>query len=106
MAARFESKKQKLKLAAILRGKLAAQRIRDRAKADAKISEKMPADAVPSHVSVDLEISNPENIEPESVENNELEKSDEICDKQRTGSVLHENDEENADTAAKEEVND
>ena len=91
-----------------MRGKLATQRIRDRAKADAKKSEKMPADAVASHASVDLtidtddEISEPENIEPESVENeeSELEKSDEICDTQSTG----ENDAEYTDIDAPEGV--
>ena len=58
-------------------------------------TEPPPLESVPCHVSVDLtsddEISNPENIQPERVEN-ELEKSDEICDTQRTGSVLGEND--------------
>ena len=74
-------------------------------------SEPPPLDAVPSHVSVDLttdtddEISKPQNIEPERVEN-ELEKSDEICDTTSTASVLGKNDAENTDTDVPEEVND
>ena len=75
-------------------------------------TEPPPLDTIPSHVSVDLiidtddEISNPANIEPESVENDELEKSDEICDTQSTGIVGGENDVENTNTDVPKEVND
>ena len=69
-------------------------------------TEPPPLEDVPCHESVDLtidtdhEISKPDNIQPERVEN-ELEKSDEICDTQSTASVLGEND---ADTDVPEEV--
>ena len=147
MAAHNAAKKEK--------HRLAENRRRDRIKT-AKKSAKMPAD-VPSHGSVDLtintdddtdnEISKPENIQSERVENaqrrrdraktdskksetepppvhlnsdeiskpvvfvsiengeSELEKSDEICDTQSTGSVRGKNNAENTDTDAPEKVN-
>ena len=115
MAAHNAAKKQKQKLAEIARrripsnsSKSAAQRIRGdkgRFLDDAKKTEKMHADDIPSHGNVDLTINTEDKIsKPENIENeeSEFEKSDGICDKQSTG----ENDAEYTDIDAPEEVND
>ena len=64
-----------------------------------------PVDDVPSHESVDLTTDTDDEIsKPESGEIEELEKSDEICDTQSTGSILGENGAENTDTDAPDEM--